>query len=380
MQYRTFGRTGIEVSALGFGTMRLPLAQEEKVDEAEAIAILRHAIDSGVNYVDTAYPYHQGNSERVVGKALQDGYREKTYLADKCPVWLVEKEEDFEKILDEQLEKLQTDHIDFYLLHALNRERLEEKVKKFHLVDHMKKAREAGKIRFLGFSFHDSLDVFKEIVDYSDDWDFCQIQYNYINVDYQAGMEGLRYAAQKGLAVVIMEPLLGGRLANLSDHVAEVFSKEKSPVEHALDFLWDQPEVSLLLSGMSSRQQVEDNLVYADRSAVGCLKEEEKEAYRKAKEIYDSMSMVGCTGCAYCMPCPFGLNIPEIFKAYNLYGLHGLNPAKEAYEKLGVLADACRSCHHCEKECPQNLKISQVMKDVRALLGPPAEPDPKWMI
>ncbi len=380
MQYRTFGRTGIEVSALGFGTMRLPLAQEEKVDEAEAIAILRHAIDSGVNYVDTAYPYHQGNSERVVGKALQDGYREKTYLADKCPVWLVEKEEDFERILDEQLEKLQTDHIDFYLLHALNRERLEEKVKKFHLVDHMKKAREAGKIRFLGFSFHDSLDVFKEIVDYSDDWDFCQIQYNYINVDYQAGMEGLRYAAQKGLAVVIMEPLLGGRLANLSDHVAEVFSKEKSPVEHALDFLWDQPEVSLLLSGMSSRQQVEDNLVYADRSAVGCLKEEEKEAYRKAKEIYDSMSMVGCTGCAYCMPCPFGLNIPEIFKAYNLYGLHGLNPAKEAYEKLEVLADACRSCHHCEKECPQNLKISQVMKDVRALLGPPAEPDPKWMI
>ena len=380
MQYRTFGRTGIEVSALGFGTMRLPLAQEEKVDEAEAIAILRHAIDSGVNYVDTAYPYHQGNSERVVGKALQDGYREKTYLADKCPVWLVEKEEDFERILDEQLEKLQTDHIDFYLLHALNRERLEEKVKKFHLVDHMKKAREAGKIRFLGFSFHDSLDVFKEIVDYSDDWDFCQIQYNYINVDYQAGMEGLRYAAQKGLAVVIMEPLLGGRLANLSDHVAEVFSKEKSPVEHALDFLWDQPEVSLLLSGMSSRQQVEDNLVYADRSAVGCLKEEEKEAYRKAKEIYESMSMVGCTGCAYCMPCPFGLNIPEIFKAYNLYGLHGLNPAKEAYEKLGVLADACRSCHHCEKECPQNLKISQVMKDVRALLGPPAEPDPKWMI
>ena len=380
MQYRTFGRTGIAVSALGFGTMRLPLAQEEKVDEAEAIAILRHAIDSGVNYVDTAYPYHQGNSERVVGKALQDGYREKTYLADKCPVWLVEKEEDFERILDEQLEKLQTDHIDFYLLHALNRERLEEKVKKFHLVDHMKKAREAGKIRFLGFSFHDSLDVFKEIVDYSDDWDFCQIQYNYINVDYQAGMEGLRYAAQKGLAVVIMEPLLGGRLANLSDHVAEVFSKEKSPVEHALDFLWDQPEVSLLLSGMSSRQQVEDNLAYADRSAVGCLKEEEKEAYRKAKEIYDSMSMVGCTGCAYCMPCPFGLNIPEIFKAYNLYGLHGLNPAKEAYEKLGVLADACRSCHHCEKECPQNLKISQVMKDVRALLGPPAEPDPKWMI
>lgn len=369
MQYRTFGNTGIQVSALGFGTMRLPLLEDGvTVDEKEAVAIIRHAIDEGVNYVDTAYPYHQGTSELVVGKALADGYREKVYIADKSPMWKLEKESDFDAILDEQLEKLGTDHIDFYLLHALNRERFEEKVKKFHLVDHMKAARAAGKIKYLGFSFHGDLQTFKDLVDYTDEWDFCQIQYNYINLDYQAGDEGLHYAADKGLAVVIMEPLLGGRLANLSSHVAAVFSPDKTPVEHALDFLWNQKEVSLLLSGMGARKQVEDNLVYAGRSGIGMLGEEELAAYKKAKEIYDKMSMVDCTGCAYCMPCPFGLNIPELFKAYNTFGLYGKEKAKEAYEKQEVRSDACRSCHHCEKVCPQNIKISEVMKDIAGLL------------
>lgn len=370
MQYRLFGNTGIEVSALGFGTMRLPLLEDGvTVDEKEAIAIIRKAIDQGVNYVDTAYPYHNGTSELVLGKALLDGYREKVYVADKSPMWKLEKEEDFESILDEQLQKLGTDHIDFYLLHALNRERFEEKVKKFRLLEHMKAAREAGKIQYLGFSFHDDLQTFKDIVDYTKDWDFCQIQYNYINVDYQAGDEGLHYAADRGLAVVVMEPLLGGRLANLSDHVAEVFSKDKTPVEHALDFLWNQKEVSLLLSGMGTGKQVEDNLLYADRSKIGMLKDEEGAAYKKAKEIYDKMSMVDCTGCAYCMPCPFGLNIPELFKAYNVYGLHGKNTAKEEYDKLEIRSEACKSCHHCEKVCPQNIKVSQVMKEIAKLLG-----------
>ena len=369
MQYRTFGKTGLKVSALGFGCMRLPLLEDGNIDEAEAISCIRHAIDEGVNYVDTAYPYHGGKSEIVVGKALKDGYREKTYLADKCPVWLLKEEGDFEKYLDEQLEKLQTDHIDFYLLHALNRDRFENAVKKYNLADKMKAVRKAGKIRYMGFSFHDELDVFKEIVDYTDDWDFCQIQYNYINLEEQAGTEGLSYAAGKGLAVVIMEPLLGGRLANLSDHVAAKFSQEKTAVEHALDFLWDKEEVSLLLSGMSERKQVEDNLEYAKRSSVGMLSDEEQRAYGAAKEIYDKMSMVSCTACAYCMPCPFGLNIPEIFKAYNMFGLYGKNKAKEAYDKQEVKADMCRSCHHCEKECPQHIRISQVMKEVVKTIG-----------
>jgi len=364
MQYRTFGKTDMKVSALGFGTMRLPVLEDGTVHEEEAIAMIRHAIDEGVNYVDTAYPYHGGTSELVVGKALKDGYREKVYLADKCPVWLLKEEGDFEKYLDEQLEKLQTDHIDLYLLHALNRDRFENQVKKFHLMDKMREAKARGKIRFLGFSFHDGVDVFKEIVDYAEDWDFCQIQYNYINLKDQAGTEGLEYAAAKGLAVVIMEPLLGGRLAGLSSHVRARFSDEKTPVEHALDFLWDKKEVSLLLSGMSDRKQVEDNLVYAGRSAAGMLSEQEKAAYKEAKEIYDKMSMVDCTACAYCMPCPFWLNIPEIFRAYNVFGLRGKNGAKEAYEKLDVKADMCRGCRHCEQECPQHIQISQVMKDV----------------
>lgn len=368
MKYREFGKTGLKVSALGFGTMRLPLLEDGvTVDEKEAVRIIRHAIDSGVNYVDTAYPYHQGTSEIVVGKALRDGYRDKVFLADKSPIWKLEKESDFDSILEEQLQKLQTDHIDFYLLHALNKERF-EKIKNLHLIDHMLEARKAGKIRYLGFSFHDDLEVFKQIVDYTDQWDFCQIQYNYINRAYQAGDEGLTYAAEKGLAVIIMEPLLGGRLANLSEHVAEVFSQDKTSVEHALDFLWDKKEVSLLLSGMGTEQQVEDNLVYAGRSAVGMLTAEEKKQYEKAKEIYDKMSMVDCTGCAYCMPCPFGLNIPELFKAYNTYGPEGKDGMKREYEKQQVRSDSCRSCHRCEKVCPQNIKISEQMKKIAEMM------------
>lgn len=364
MQYRKFGNTGVEVSALGFGCMRFPVNEDKTINEEKAIAMVRHAIDNGVNYVDTAYPYHQGTSELVVGKALKDGYREKVYLADKMPVWLLETEDDFDKYLDEQLKKLDTDHIDFYLLHALSRERYEEKVKKLNLTKKLEEAKAAGKIRYIGFSFHDSLDLFKEIIDSYDGWDFCQIQYNYINLTHQAGTEGLKYAASKGLGVVIMEPLLGGKLANLAPHVAEAFPEGKFHVEYALDFLWDKPEVSLLLSGMTEPEQVEANLEYAGRSHVGMVTEEEKAVYEKAKKIFDEMALVNCTKCAYCMPCPFGLNIPELFAAYNMTASHGMTPAKAAYETLSVKADACRACHHCEKECPQHIKISEMMPKV----------------
>lgn len=363
MEYREFGKTGLKVSALGFGTMRFPLLEDGSIDEAQAIAMLRHGVDQGINYIDTAYPYHQGQSEVLVGKALKDGYREKVYLATKCPVWKMEKEEDFDQILNEQLEKLQVEYIDLYLLHALSRERWEI-VKKFGLLDKMKAAREAGKIRYLGFSFHDEYDVFQEIIDGFDAWDFCQIQYNYINLDYQAGVKGLRYAHDKGLGVVIMEPLLGGKLANLAPHVAEAFRGEKTAVEYALDFLWDQPEVSLLLSGMSTPKQVEDNLTYAARSRVGMVTEEERADYQKAKEIFDKMALVGCTGCAYCMPCPAGISIPEVFTAYNMTASVGSSQAKEAYDRLEVKADACRHCRRCERECPQHIGISQKMTEI----------------
>lgn len=362
MQYRVLGKTGVSVSALGFGTMRFPLKEDGTVDEARAIAMIRHGIDSGINYVDTAYPYHQGTSETIVGKALQDGYREKTYLATKCPVWQLEKPEDFDRILEEQLKKLQTETIDFYLLHALNRERF-EKVLEFGLIEKMKAAREAGKIRYLGFSFHDEYPVFQEIVDVTEDWDFCQIQYNYIDLEEQAGTKGLRYAAEKGLGVIIMEPLLGGKLANPAPHVTEALGSEKTPVEYALDFLWEQSEVSLLLSGMSDEKQVEDNLTYADRSKIGMITGKEREQYRKAKDIFDRMALVNCTGCAYCMPCPAGLSIPDIFAAYNKTAV-AKTAAKADYEKQETRADSCIGCGHCEEECPQQIKVSGLMPEI----------------
>lgn len=366
MQYRQFGKTGVEVSALGFGAMRLPLLKDETVDRNRAIAMIRHAIDQGVNYVDTAYPYHNGESEGIVGEALMDGYRDKTYIATKCPVWNLEKPEDFETILEEQLDKLKTDHIDFYLLHALSRERF-DKVKKFDLIKRMEAAREKGKIKYLGFSFHDSYEVFQDIIDYYDGWDFCQIQYNYVDLEHQAGKKGLEYAAKKGLGVVIMEPLLGGRLAAPADHIRKVFPEDKSPVEFALDFLWDQPEVSLLLSGMSDETQVEENLAFAGRSHVSMVTAREQTAYKKAKEIFDSMALVGCTGCRYCMPCPFGLEIPEIFSLYNMTAAHREKEAKTAYASMDKNGADCRKCRRCEKECPQMIKVSEVMPGVHAL-------------
>ena len=362
MKYRKMGKTGAEVPALGFGAMRLPV-REGKVDEAEAIKMIRAGIDGGINYVDTAYRYHEGVSETVVGMALQDGYREKVWLADKSPVWLLEKEGDFERILDEQIEKLKTYHIDFYLLHALNRSRFEEKVKKFHLVERMLEAKKAGKIRFLGFSFHDSLDVFEEILNYTDQWDFCQIQYNYINLDHQAGMKGLKMAADRGLGVVVMEPLLGGKLANLSSHVAECLPEGKMAVESAFSFLWDQPEVSLLLSGMSTMEQVQENLRLADLAAVGMLSREDREALLKTKEVFDRMALVNCTACRYCMPCPFGLDIPKTLAAWNMTAVDE-DEADKFYGELEVKADSCRACGHCEKECPQRISVSQVMKQI----------------
>ena len=368
MKYRTMRFIGGEenVSLLGLGCMRFPLNEDGTIDEAQAEAMIGRALNAGINYIDTAYPYHKGESEPFLGRALKKYPRNSFYLATKLPVWLVNSVEDAERLFKEQLSRLQTKYIDYYLLHALDAGRWEKLVKE-GIIEWAEAKKASGKIRHLGFSFHDTYPVFREILTYRQ-WDFCQIQYNYINRAYQAGDEGLAYAAEKGLAVIIMEPLLGGRLANLSEHVAEVFSKDKTSVEHALDFLWDKKEVSLLLSGMGTEQQVEDNLVYAGRSAVGMLTAEEKKQYEKAKEIYDKMSMVDCTGCAYCMPCPFGLNIPELFKAYNTYGPEGKDGMKREYEKQQVRSDSCRSCHRCEKVCPQNIKISEQMKKIAELM------------
>ncbi len=384
MQYRKFGTTGLEVSALGFGMMRLPLLDGnqgaalvggDQVDEAQSIKNLRYAIDHGVNYVDTAYNYLNGNSEIITGKALQDGYREKVYLATKLPIWLVEKEEDFDRLLNEQLEKLQTDHIDFYLLHAMKTAVYESKLLKFNLVEKLKKAKQDGRIRYMGFSFHDNLDLFKTIVDLTD-WDFCQIQLNYLDTEFQAGVEGLRYAAQKGLAVTIMEPLRGGYLANVPQAVRDICSKTgKSHIELAFDFLWDMPEVSVLLSGMGSMDQVVENIGYAERAGVGMMSHQDRQAVEQMKAAINAISTVACTGCNYCSICSKNLAIPHIFKAYNLYQAGDQAAAKAYYTnqvpKHGAAADACIVCHRCERLCPQQIKISgwmgKIAKEFEAL-------------
>lgn len=373
MQYRRFGNLGIEVSALGFGAMRLPtvVAEDGKkvIDEAEAVRIIRHAIDKGLNYLDTAYPYHDGQSEVLCGKALQDGYRQKVYLATKCPVWKMTCSEDFDKILEEQLDKLQTDYIDFYLLHSLDADSFENIVLKYHLIEKAEEAKAAGKIHHIGFSFHDNKEAFKKIVDSYDKWEFCQVQMNYIDVDRQATLEGMEYAAEKGLGVIIMEPLLGGRLAVPEKHIADALPDSRTPVEWALDFLWDRPEVSLLLSGMSDAAQVEQNLEYADRSYIGMLSEDDIAMLSGVKKLYDTMALVPCTKCRYCMPCPFGLDIPGIFEAYNKTAV-SMRKARELYSDIEVKADACRACHRCEKACPQRIAVSEKMKQAAVRLAP----------
>ncbi|MEQ6358413.1 aldo/keto reductase [Thermoanaerobacter thermohydrosulfuricus] len=370
MQYRQFGKLNIAVSALGFGLMRLPVIDNDnsKIDEAEAIKMIRYAIDNGVNYIDTAWPYHGGNSEIVAGKALKDGYREKTFLATKLPTWLINEKEDMDKYLNEQLKKLQTDHIDFYLLHALDKSKWEN-MKKVDALSWAEKKKQEGKIRYIGFSFHDEYPVFQEIVDYYDKWDFCQIQYNYMDIDVQAGENGLKHAASKGLGVVIMEPIRGGRLANPPKAVQDIWDTAKvkrTPAEWALQWLWNQPEVSVVLSGMSTFEQLKENIESAKRSGINTLTKEELEIVSKVRNKYKELSPIACTGCNYCMPCPNGVNIPRNFELYNeahMYNIYEAN--RKAYKDLGdAKASSCIECGTCESVCPQHLTIIDYLKEV----------------
>ncbi|POZ88021.1 MULTISPECIES: aldo/keto reductase [Petrotoga] len=373
MKYRKFGKYDIKLSALGFGCMRLPILNDDpsKIDEENATKMLRYAIDNGLNYVDTAYPYHQGNSEYFVGRALKDGYREKVYLATKNPVWLANKYEDFEKYLDEQLKKLDTEYIDMYLLHSLNKERW-DKISNLKVLNFLDEAKEKGKIKFAGFSFHDDFKTFKKIVD-SYNWDFCQIQYNYLDTHFQAGIAGLKYAKRKGLAVVIMEPIRGGKLANkLPQEAVDILSdldKTKSPAYWALRWVWNHPEVTTVLSGMSTMDQVIENLKAADDSDPNSLSERELKTIEQVRNIYKSKSKIDCTGCNYCVPCKNGIPIPTIFSIYNEgYIFDNLLEAKERYQSLikqGIDASICEECGDCEEECPQHLPIRMLLKQVK---------------
>jgi len=377
MKYRRFGKLDWKVSALGFGCMRFPTKGDDPsdIDEPEATRMLHYAIDHGVNYIDTAYPYHGGNSELFVGRALQGGYREKVRLATKLPCWKVETSEDLDKYLNEQLEKLQTDHIDFYLLHALN-EKSWHKVRDLGVLDWAEGAIADGRIGHLGFSFHDKYEVFQEIVDAYDGWTFCQIQYNYMDIENQAGTKGLRYAASKGLALVIMEPILGGRLVNPPESIQELWSsaaKKRAPADWALQWLWDQPEVSVVLSGMSAMEHVEENVVSAGASGINTLTAEELALVGRARDRYRELCPISCTKCGYCMPCPNGVNIPRNFEIYNEGVMYDKpDHARKAYDPWlseDERASACIQCRECEELCPQSILISEWMPRVHEVLG-----------
>ncbi|MEM2185011.1 MAG: aldo/keto reductase [Candidatus Methanomethylicia archaeon] len=377
MRYRRFGSLDWYVSALGFGAMRLPTlgGDYSSVDEDEAIKMIRYGIEHGINYIDTAYGYHGGKSEVIVGRAIE-GFRDRVRIATKMPIWLVNSHSDMDRVLNEQLNRLNIDYIDFYLLHGLNRDRW-RKVKELNVFEWLKHALAEGKIRYVGFSFHDSFDVFKEIVD-SYNWTLCQIQYNYLDVDYQAGVRGLKYAASKGLAVVVMEPLAGGLLANPPSEVVEVFRRarvERSIVEWALLWVWNHPEVSVALSGMSSMQQVVENVKYADNAIPNILSNDELILFDEARRILRTIGFINCSKCRYCQPCPNGVLIPEIFEYYNLYFIRGRDPSviDEYNSKVPIQGrvENCVKCGVCESLCPQHIEIRLWLDRARRLFQRP---------
>lgn len=385
MLYRKFGKLDWNVSALGFGAMRLPLVDNNpaNIDVPESIRIIRYAIDHGVNYVDCAYSYQLGHSERVVGQALRDGYRQKVKLATKLPSWLADTQDACDRYLNEQFERLQTDRIDFYLLHALNA-RFWPKLRDLGIFDWAERAIADGRIGHLGFSFHDDFALFKETVDAYDRWTLCQIQYNYVDADYQAGTRGLKYAADRGLAVSIMEPLRGGRLTRrLPEHIAKLMAtvqRERTLAELGLLWVWNHPEVSVVLSGMTTMKQVVENVATAGIAMPGALSETELATFDRAREAYQKLSPIPCTHCAYCMPCPNGVQIPRVFELYNDAIIYDdAEMPRRHYRGLTVIglkdderADKCLECEQCMENCPQKITIPEWLKNAHALLGPNA--------
>lgn len=369
MEKRRMERLGLETSLLGFGCMRFPTTADGKIDEAEAQAMLDRAIAEGVNYIDTAYPYHNGESEPFVGRALQKYDRRSFYLATKLPAWLVKSREDAERYFEEQLRRLQTDYIDFYLLHAMSGESYRKMVE-LGVVAYCEKLKEEGRIRYFGFSFHDSYEAFAEILG-SRDWDFCQIQLNYMDAEEQAGMRGYRLAEEKGVPLVIMEPVKGGSLAVFADDITEklrALDHEASTASFALRWVGSLPNVKVILSGMSTMEQVEDNL--KTFSEFKPLSGREASVIEEIVDMIKGRVQNGCTGCRYCMPCPAGVNIPECFSVWNTYHMYqNYNMVKWKWENgIGEAAQAknCIKCGKCEALCPQKLSIREDLARAQA--------------
>ena len=385
MQKKKFGRTGLELSILGFGCMRLPVRDPRDnsgIDFEKAAAMLHRAIEAGINYVDTAWPYHgtdrvnPGASETFVAKALEGGFREKVSLATKLPTWLVETRADLDKYLDLQLKRLKTDRIDFYLAHNLNAN-VWPRMKELKIREFLAEAARDGRIGRAGFSFHDDYDLFEEIVT-GYDWDFAQIQYNYLDEHYQAGRRGLELAAARGLGLIVMEPLRGGFLIRyMPEDMRKILAEVRpdwSLADWALRWLWNQPEVGVVLSGMTEMPQVDENLAIA--AQAGPLSEKESAALNQVKELFKKRIKVGCTACGYCLPCPQGVAIPKVLGHYNDY--HLLD-AEEVRERAKFVFGAqmapfeypqnCTGCRECEGKCPQGLPISETMTEAGKLFA-----------
>ena len=379
---RRLGRSELMVSNLGFGCMRLPIIDGnfEHIDEPAAIEMIRKAIDAGVNYIDTAYPYHgpgiplPGQSEPFLSRALSDGYREKIYLATKLPTWIIESRADMDRLLDEQLKRLGTSYIDIYLAHSLSASRF-PKLKELGLLSFFDEAKKDGRIKNAAFSFHDTYLPFEEILN-SYEWDITQIQYNYLDIDYQAGQRGVREAYKKDIGVVIMEPLRGGFLINnippdLQEELKAIHP-EWSLADWGLRWLWNQPEVGVVLSGMSTMEQVEENIrIAASSPQSGELSSIESAALDRVRRRFTDRIAVNCTACDYCAPCPQGVRISRIFSYYNDYVITDDQESKERAVWLydGAMssdekASNCIGCAECTDKCPQNIPIPELMPQI----------------
>ena len=369
MKYRTMGKLGIHASAFGLGCMRFNgvASGDSVIDEQKAVSLIRRAIDGGVTYIDTAYVYLDKTSEIVLGKALLDGYRDKVTIATKMPMEAVKDRASMEALLAEELRKLQTDHIDFYLMHGINKEKWEY-FKSIGAPAFFEDMKREGKIRWKCFSFHGPYDEFEYILN-DWDWDMCQIQYNFMDIHNQAGTKGLELAGSKGIPVVIMEGLLGGRLANAPDNVQalyDAFPVKRSAVEWAFRWLCNHPEVSMVLSGCNEAGQIDENLRIFDTVEPGIMSEEELKLMDDVREAYISRTKIGCTGCRYCMPCPNNVNIPGVFSVWNNWSLYNTDPKTDWMFNMirnnNSGADNSVGCGACEAACPQHLNIIENLR------------------